>query len=37
MKLVDLKKGSLYSIENYMNAFKHIINIYEEMKNYLKT
>ncbi len=37
IKLLDLKKRSLHSTENYMNALKHMINVHEEMKNYLKT
>ncbi len=36
-KLVDLKKGFLHSIEKYINIFKYIINVYEEIKNYLET
>ncbi len=35
-KLVDLKVGSLHLIENYVDALKYMINIHEEVKNYLK-
>ncbi len=36
MKLVDLKERSLHSTENYVDTLKYIINVHEEMKNYLK-